>query len=254
MNPILPSPWVWLPDAQEFSRELIRECPIGHPLHGISCQVLARREGCDDFLFRIDDGSGWLSVVHLTWHIETSLEFPHAVFFSSLSDFLARRAWPDSNNEKADAKTSAVHSQIWILEDDPVRQKEFIRVCDELGMPLALWNDATEMLFALEALSPAVRIISLDHDLYGPKGHDPGTGRDISQALALRAPQCPVILHTSNGDGRRRMQGDLEGSGWTVHHVPPFGEDWIGTDWRLVVRDILASHSGGEGLSVEEGK
>jgi hypothetical protein len=47
--------------------ELARELPSGHPLHGLPVRTLARRQDCDDVLFAIDDGTGRVAVVHLTW-------------------------------------------------------------------------------------------------------------------------------------------------------------------------------------------
>ena len=237
----IPLPWEWH-HAPTLSEELASECSSGHPLHGISCTPIAIRAPYGDYLFQLNDGSSRVAAVHLTWRPETKPEYPSCEIYSGMADFFARRAWPDAACETLDRRKETPVPQIWILEDDRQRQHGFIATCEVLGVPLAVWSDAHDMLNAMSALGHHVKLISLDHDLYpeNPGDPDPGTGRDISQALALRAPQCPVILHTSNSDGRRRMQGDLEGSGWTVHHVPPFGEDWIGTDWRQVVCELLA--------------
>jgi hypothetical protein len=46
-------------------------------------------------------------------------------------------------------------------------------------------------------------LFSLDHDLAAlAREANPGTGLDVAEFLSLHAPMCPVILHTSNFDGR----------------------------------------------------
>ena len=50
-----------------MERELQRELSSGHPLFGMPVKTLARRQDCDDVLFAIQDGSGRVAVVHLTW-------------------------------------------------------------------------------------------------------------------------------------------------------------------------------------------
>jgi hypothetical protein len=48
-------------------RELNRELSAGHPLFGLPVKTLARRQDCDDVLFAVEDGTGRVAVVHLTW-------------------------------------------------------------------------------------------------------------------------------------------------------------------------------------------
>ena len=50
-----------------MERELRRELSAGHPLSGLPVRTLARRQDCDDVLFAVEDGSGRVAVVHLTW-------------------------------------------------------------------------------------------------------------------------------------------------------------------------------------------
>jgi hypothetical protein len=50
-----------------MSLQLSRELARGHPLFGLPVKTLARRQDCDDVLFAIEDGSGRVAVVHLTW-------------------------------------------------------------------------------------------------------------------------------------------------------------------------------------------
>jgi hypothetical protein len=50
-----------------MERELQRELSAGHPLFGLPVKTLARRQDCDDVLFALQDGTGRVAVVHLTW-------------------------------------------------------------------------------------------------------------------------------------------------------------------------------------------
>ena len=64
-------PWHSIADAPDqltaMARELRRELSPGHPLYGLSVRTLGRRQDCDDVLFAIEDGTGRVAVVHLTW-------------------------------------------------------------------------------------------------------------------------------------------------------------------------------------------
>lgn len=62
-------PWYGI-EGSERARleiELRRELSPGHILHGVSLTALGRRKDRDDVLFRLDDGTGRIAVVHLTW-------------------------------------------------------------------------------------------------------------------------------------------------------------------------------------------
>jgi hypothetical protein len=63
-------PWHPVSDSGQVAgmeRELNRELSVGHPLFGLPVKTLARRQDCDDVLFALQDGSGRVAVVHLTW-------------------------------------------------------------------------------------------------------------------------------------------------------------------------------------------
>jgi hypothetical protein len=47
--------------------ELASELSAGHPLFGLPVRTLARRYDCDDVLFAVEDGTGRVALVHLTW-------------------------------------------------------------------------------------------------------------------------------------------------------------------------------------------
>lgn len=83
--------------AVAMERELQREIADGHALHGLPMRALARRHDRDDVLFMIDDGSGRVAVVHLTW---TSAPpdrppWPSCAVFTSLEAWRAEVIRPD---------------------------------------------------------------------------------------------------------------------------------------------------------------
>lgn len=71
-------------EAAGLERELRRELPDGHALHGRLVRAVARGEDCDDVAFRVEDAG--LCIVHLTWRIETDPQWPHAVFAEALPE------------------------------------------------------------------------------------------------------------------------------------------------------------------------
>lgn len=73
--------------------------------------------------------------------------------------------------------------------------------------------------------------ISLDHDLYVSGIDDPGDGLQVANYLSSLEPSCPVIIHTSNAEKSRQMQGVLESEDWNVRLAGAIGEDWIEVDW-----------------------
>jgi hypothetical protein len=80
----------WRPVAAEhgFVDELRRECGLGHPLYGLPVSALASRDDCDDVLFQLEDGSGRVAVVHLTWRKESGADWPHTTFLPDLRSFV----------------------------------------------------------------------------------------------------------------------------------------------------------------------
>ena len=74
-----------------MERELRRELSAGHPLFGLPVRTLARRQDCDDVLFAVEDGTGRVAVVHLTWTSSPPDQqpFPWTVLFPSLPAWAA---------------------------------------------------------------------------------------------------------------------------------------------------------------------
>jgi hypothetical protein len=70
--------------------ELIRELADEHPLYGLSVRTLARRGDCDDVLFAIEDGTGRVAAVHLTWTQNPPEQppWPGTTLFPSLDDWV----------------------------------------------------------------------------------------------------------------------------------------------------------------------
>lgn len=77
--------------AAGMARELARELSTGHPLYGLPVQTLARRQDCDDVLFAVEDGSGRVAVVHLTWSHSPPERppWPGTVMYPSLEAWVA---------------------------------------------------------------------------------------------------------------------------------------------------------------------
>lgn len=78
----------WEPVTSDFSAELLNEVPVGHVLHGVPTIAMARRADCDDFLFKLDDGSGRYAIVHLTWRKEVDPAWPAAQLLNDWSAFV----------------------------------------------------------------------------------------------------------------------------------------------------------------------
>ncbi len=133
---------------------------------------------------------------------------------------------------------------ILILEDDEDRLAGFQNAVASLGCDFGvrIWHDAPTMIAECPSYFAKASLISLDHDLESIAGApDPGTGLDVTKFLALHPPLCPVILHTSNFDGRLAMQNRLRAGGWTVATVPPREADWIQESWLPIARRLIGS-------------
>jgi hypothetical protein len=65
--------------------EFALELPAGHVLARVPVTCLARCRDQDDVLFRLDDGTGRVALVHLTWKCGPEREptFPHAVMYET---------------------------------------------------------------------------------------------------------------------------------------------------------------------------
>ena len=130
---------------------------------------------------------------------------------------------------------------ILILEDTPARIQRFERVLQS-QLPhsaCVIVNTKDAMLKLLEQHLDQAFAVSLDHDLYVSGVEDPGDGLQVATELAGLTPCCRVIIHTSNSEKSRQMQGVLEANGWDVRLAGAIGEDWIEQDW---ITEVAAAY------------
>ncbi len=107
------------------------------------------------------------------------------------------------------------------------------------------FTDSVSMIRFLSDHLQETIALSLDHDLdgsYDAEGRfiDAGTGRDMANYLAKRAPVCPVLIHTSNSLAAIGMEMELRDAKWQTRRVLPFDDlAWIGRDWFPELRRLL---------------
>lgn len=123
-----------------------------------------------------------------------------------------------------------------VLDDDRNRLYGFEQVFGRLGegWEIRTWRDAPSMIAEFDRHLPQAGLISLDHDLYADSraDPDPGTGRMVADALANRAPVCPVLVHSTNTDAAWGMHNVLRTGGWAVELVHQLGQpEWIPELW-----------------------
>jgi hypothetical protein len=137
--------------------------------------------------------------------------------------------------------------KIVILEDNFDRQA-VMREClaDRFyTFDAHFFDNSCEMIRFLESHLAETILISLDNDLdlkTGPDGKniDPGSGCDVAEFLAGKAPTCPVIIHTTNSLAAEKMQRALRDASWKTRRVIPFDDtEWIKSDWFFKVRRAI---------------
>ena len=134
-----------------------------------------------------------------------------------------------------------------LLEDNAERLERFAAVLRtiEPGLPVRVWRDAHVMIREVGPLLGASRLISLDHDLEPEPGEpDLGDGHLVVKWLVSQPTVRPVIIHSSNSERSAWMAGEFDLAGWRHWRVAPLGDDWIESDWRLVVERLLAKTRG----------
>ena len=72
--------------ANEYRAEVRRECPAGHPLHGVDVEPLTIRVLLKELVGWVPDRRVW-AWVHLTWTVETDPRWPATHLFPEW-DFL----------------------------------------------------------------------------------------------------------------------------------------------------------------------
>lgn len=79
----------WYADRNDaLAIELKREVPAGHVLRDVCVNAVARRQDKDDVLFALQDGTGRVAVVHLTWQVETDPAWPTVSMFQTIASWL----------------------------------------------------------------------------------------------------------------------------------------------------------------------
>jgi len=129
-----------------------------------------------------------------------------------------------------------------LLEDNAERLARFAAVLRTIdaSLPIRVWRDARAMIREAGPLLAASRLISLDHDLEPEPGEpDLGDGYLVVKWLVSQPTVRPVIIHSSNSERSAWMAGEFDLSGWRYWRVAPLGDDWIESDWRLVVEQLL---------------
>ncbi len=81
-----------------MERELKRELSADHLLFGLPVKTLARRQDRDDVLFALQDGTGRVAVVHLTWTRSPPERppWPDTTLFPSLENWVAKGMHADA--------------------------------------------------------------------------------------------------------------------------------------------------------------
>ena len=110
---------------------------------------------------------------------------------------------------------------------------------------IVLFDNAPDTIEWLKENLSSVVVMSLDHDL-GPNRErdgqvfDPGTGKDVVDFLGTQKPVCPLLVHSSNYEGRNRMKFSLEAAGWVTSFAIPHDElEWIYDTWRQEIFKFL---------------
>lgn len=83
------TPWRESTD-EALLTELQRKVPRGHFLYEIPVKVLGRRDDKDEVLFELQDDTGRLVAVHLTFQVETDIHWPHFSVFASEAEWIQR--------------------------------------------------------------------------------------------------------------------------------------------------------------------
>jgi hypothetical protein len=137
---------------------------------------------------------------------------------------------------------------IAILEDDEQRvaaMRGWLE--DRLYMyEHQIFSRADRMIEWLADQLKRVAVISLDHDLEPIDAisrletDNPGTGRIVAEYLAMKAPQCPVVLHSTNRPAVQGMRQVLEDADWKVDTVLPYGDlAWVSELWWPQIKNSI---------------
>jgi hypothetical protein len=79
-------PWEKVEGGNHFDKELKRELSFFHPLRWRQFKAVGKRQDRDDILYEIRGGRNKYFVVHLTYRIEKSRDFPRAHFYKDWNE------------------------------------------------------------------------------------------------------------------------------------------------------------------------
>src|SRR4051812_14059122 len=102
---------------------------------------------------------------------------------------------------------------IAILDDDLRRMDAFQREIRSHfpEAEIVSFDNAPAMIAWLPGGLASARLVSLDHDLGASREtadggrFEPGTGREVANAIAKLTASCPVVVHSSNGPAAQGM-------------------------------------------------
>ena len=135
--------------------------------------------------------------------------------------------------------------KIVILEDNQDRQ---ILMAECLAdrfyqFETHFFKTSSEVIRFLDQHLSETIVISLDHDLELTEAKngqimDGGTGREVADYLADKAPVCPVVIHSTNSNAAVvGMEINLQEAHWETKRVIPWGDlEWIPTRWFQAIR------------------
>jgi hypothetical protein len=92
------APWEEVEDGDRLVDELTREMSPKHILNGVPAAALARKRHRDDFLFSLQDGTGRVASVHLTWSEESTPDFPWTSIYRDLRTWMREEMYPDAED------------------------------------------------------------------------------------------------------------------------------------------------------------
>jgi CheY-like chemotaxis protein len=138
-------------------------------------------------------------------------------------------------------------NKIAILEDNAERREAMHRCLQDrfYQFEIAFFEAPSEMIPYLTTHWHDMAVIGLDHDIelkLTPDGRalDLGTGRDVAEFLAQRAPICPVVIHTTNSAAAIGMEMLLGEAKWKTYRVVPYDDlAWIPEWFRVTRRAVV---------------
>jgi len=90
LNMNLRYPWIALKNSKLYEEQIAKELLPGHVLFGVPMKALARIDGRDEYLFSLLDDTNRVAVVHLSFSVSVSPEWPWVELYSSIDKWAAK--------------------------------------------------------------------------------------------------------------------------------------------------------------------